>query len=426
MSYSTINIVFFVKNEKKDIEKSSKTALGNLQKRWALLLKKIEYLQNPFFPINHFENRKKYEELFESAKVKERNILYVQRKIWEDGTYDEEHKNSDSYTRSALDMVTHRMNDEGPFLPEELRADLEWLVDRVERYQKMGKKDIEARLRQWLRRTSDHLKFYQSIEQMTPQERRRFSHNIANSQRALETFVANKQAEVYDYWLKQKDREKEFFVIETILLHEVGGLDRSKIERQTIADVIGNRVTNKEFNQLNPNQPLMTAFKNKKIKNHQDKWLNVLFRKGEFSFTYFYIPASVQIFCPELTAPASRLRVENFEISKKLLDRKKIENKNVIGYFSRVSMPGRIDMTDIWKHWKLVGEVPGQMIQSPNKQRENYRNKKFRYFYTFPFDGKTYHVFDLNGETTVMRFKGSSADYFEHRNQDVFKYFELI
>ena len=46
------------------------------------------------------------------------------------------------------------------------------------------------------------------------------------------------------------------------------------------------------------------------------KWLNVLFKEGEFSFTYFFIPSNIGIFCPDFSKKAKILRKENLNIRK--------------------------------------------------------------------------------------------------------------
>ena len=85
------------------------------------------------------------------------------------------------------------------------------------------------------------------------------------------------------------------------------------------------------------------------------------FKKGEFSFTYHYIP-ELTVFLPRYVEKVlKRLEDSGDSGSSCLSSPSKLEVLPV-RYFSRVSMLGRIDMSDLWGEFQALPEEPGVKI----------------------------------------------------------------
>jgi hypothetical protein len=134
---------------------------------------------------------------------------------------------------------------------------------------------------------------------------------------------------------------QKLFSIETILYSEVGRIDApDALERRDIAQVVINRSQNVLYNSLG-NKDSIVKYLSPEIKINENKWLNVLFKEGEFSFTYFYIPGNFHIYCPDMSRIGQFLRRENVRIALNLLNKPQA-SFFALRYFSRASMFGLI------------------------------------------------------------------------------------
>ena len=121
-------------------------------------------------------------------------------------------------------------------------------------------------------------------------------------------------------------------------MNEVGRLDvDGSLERREVTRVVAKRTGVKEYKTPAKNSLLYRKIRKKlKDKYTNYPWLNVLFKEGEFSFTYYFLYASVRTFCPEMTLSGRSLRKENVKIGIETL--RNYKDTNSVRYFSRASM----------------------------------------------------------------------------------------
>jgi hypothetical protein len=247
--------------------------------------------------------------------------------------------------------------------------------------------------------------------------------NHAKALYNLKEFSLTHQSQTYDFWSKKSELYQSLFALETILYSEVGRIDENVgFFRQDVAQVVINRSNDANFNQLGTNDSLI-KFLRKDISTKENIWLNVLFKEGEFSFTYFYIPGNLQIYCPDMSRVGKFLRKENLKIAMKLIKNPRKDFKG-IRYFSRVSMFGRIAMDSIWKNYLPVGEEPGSNVsKNVRKLREYYTSGQYRLLYEFkdPND-LTFKVIEMDGNSYVVN-KDKADKFYTYRNPHLFKFF---
>src|SRR5690606_5259179 len=102
-------------DEKKKVSsrKESLKLLGTLLKNYEELIKKVSFLSNFQYPVDHLKNRKVYDgfkekEDLESKKIANYTFLY--RKILEDGAYNKDRTGSDIYLRTTIDTLHFELN----------------------------------------------------------------------------------------------------------------------------------------------------------------------------------------------------------------------------------------------------------------------------------------------------------------------------
>lgn len=161
--------------------------------------------------------------------------------------------------------------------------------------------------------------------------------------------------------------------------------------------VVINRFSHDYYSNMGAEDSL-NEYLSKDLKIKEYKWLNVLFKEGEFSFTYFYIPGNLHIYCPDMSKVGQFLRRENIRIALDLLNSPR-KDFPAMRYFSRVSMFGRIEMDSLWENYKAVGEVPGRPAKRKKMLADLYKQDRYKYLYDFETDDKkkTYIVVEMKG-----------------------------
>ena len=417
----------FRKETKTELKKESQNKLVKLKKQLRIFLDKIFFLKSYNFPNDYLSYRENYEKVKDKETTyykKKANEIFFFRKIVEDGAFDPNHTKPDRYVRTALDTLYLNIAKESDFISENVRFDLEWLEKQIEAILNRGKDIQLKRLAEWKTRTQKSLDFYREIIKSSNKKKAQFLVKKENeSSQNLKEYVYKKQAEVYEYWAKKDELSKALFVLETILVHEVGVIDGEfGLERTAVADVVINRYYDNFYNQLNSSQMILDYI-NPKLNTKSEKWLNVLFKTGEFSFTYHYIPAVSHIFCPDMSRRGKAIRAKNLKIALKAL-------KNYDGsfqafrYFSRVSMPGKIDMSTVWTDYVRMPEMVGYRAKDQKKLTRHYLADKYRYFYTF-IDSKQieYNVLEIDGVTYSMRHEKGDPVFYDYRSPHLFAYF---
>ncbi len=414
-------------DEKDKIKIKSKKRLKKLKKEYDRFMNRIFFFKNFGYPNDHLANRFKYEKnkvKGENSK-KRSNRIFFYRKMFEDGTYEKNQTRGDIYTRSTLDTIYYELRSQEDFISENLRYDLEWSLRVIERFIKRGYKAQLYRMKEWYKRTSDKYSFYKNIiktkNKKTAQKLVDKKHKATI---ALKQFTYDKQAEVYLFWQKQERLMKSLFSLETILYNEVGRVDEPDgLERKDVAYIVMNRVTHPVYSKLKTNQPIIKRIKDDTNSYKDERWLNTLFRTGEFSFTYHYISSSSKIYCPDMSPVGRRLRARNLKIALKGLKVKR-EDFNVFRYFSRVSMFGKIDMSSVWSQYKPVPEKAGYEAKNQAKLLKEYKKDNYEYFYEFDDPRKrNFKVIRINEKVYSMTFKRGKAVFHKYRSPHLFKYF---
>lgn len=423
------------KNRKNRITlaKKSKEKVSNFKTGLALFLDKLSPLHTFGYPVNHLEMRGKYD----SLKIRKDPLginlaqdLFFKRKIYEDGAPHPRWRGTDKSIRTLINtirLMVDENNGEGHFISETLRYDLAWLLPRVEKYLSYDLSLIKRELFRWGKKVSDQIEFYNqllsgkiSLKGKSISVKDFIEDNLGAKSR-LEDYIYEKQADTYEFWSKQDEEQRRLFVSETIILNEVGGTpDPGDIEKQEVLKVVHKRSRLKFYSSLGGTKELVEKLNERGIKTSGMKWLNTLFKKGEFSFTYYFIPGVRHIFCPDMSPKANGIRETALSIALKLRG-KNFNTPNVpVRYFSRQSMLGRIDMSKLWANFHALPEEPGPKLD--NEFFEENADDPIRYTYSFMSSSKSlYNVF-VKGNKYFIK-SDRSGELFHYRNPNFFKYF---
>jgi hypothetical protein len=426
--------------QKNKSRKESLKLQEQLQKSYKTLTSNVPFLTSFKFPVDHLKNRKVHDEYKDKdaeASVKISNFTFLYRKLLEDGAYNKDHTGSDIYLRTTLDTLHFELKQHDFYLTEDARYDLEFVLSKIESEIEKGQKKLVERLKEWEERTERTLAFYSSLTdplnqkpivvdgvQSTPNRELIKQHNVAAEE--LKKYVYEKQAEVYKYWLGQSELSRAVYVLETILMNEVGPVDgQDALERQDVARVVMNRLNKPKYITLGKKQfiyPYVHAVTSEsKIQN--EKWLNVLFKQGEFSFTYYYMGGVAKIFCPDMNPTAKKLRAQNVEIALQVL-KEGTTAFQATRYFSRASMIGRIHMDSIWEDYIPYPERPGLLAPGQENLTRAFKAGDYTYLYSFKDPAfELYQVIEVNGHNYAMATKEGVTLFFKHRNPHYFKYF---
>ena len=170
----------------------------------------------------------------------------------------------------------------------------------------------------------------------------------------------------------------------------------------------------------------MPKYINPQINTKLNKWLNVLFKEGEFSFTYFYIPGNLNIYCPEMTRIGQSLRKQNLKIAMDLLNHPRNDFTGV-RYFSRMSMFGRIEMDSVWNNFLPIEERPGLPVKNSRSLMNRLEKDNFKFLYEFSNSKlkKSFMAVEILGKHYVVDVKNPKQIY-NYRNPHQFKYFSEL
>lgn len=411
-----------------EIEKKSQDLLLILNKQFNTLLGHFFFLKSFNFPVDHLKNRYEFENVKHEDKIKAKksaNELFFYRKIVEDGALDPDHTRPDIYTRSTLDTLALNIIKEKNFISENIRHDLDWVLKVAEKIFDRGYKVQLSRIAEWKTRTIETEKFYKEIIQSKNKNKAKQLVKEKNDATInLKQFVYEKQAETYEFWQKKDRLWKALFALETILYNEVGTVDgEDALERRDVAHIVMNRVLDPFYSSLEGDQPLMKYLKLKKETWEKEKWLNTLFKVGEFSFTYHYIPSVAKIFCPDMSKRGKQIRDKNLKISLKAMKDPR-DNYRAFRYFSRVSMLGKIDMSTVWGDYVRLPEKPGYEVLEQGKLSRNYTIGKYQFLYSFKDSrGISFDVLEINDTTYSMTWIRGRPHFYKYRDPHLFTYF---
>lgn len=420
--------------------KESLKLLSELLKNYETMIKKVSFLSNFQYPVDHLKNRKVYDEYREKEdveSVKVANYTFLYRKLLEDGAYNKDRTGSDIYLRTTIDTLHYELREHGFYLSEDARYDLDFVLSKIESELAKGKNRIVERLDEWEERTGRALDFYRSLtlpenqvqaiagdKNSTPNRQLILQHNKASDQ--LKEFVYTKQAEVYNYWLNQPELPRAIFVLETILLNEVGGVDGDDaLERQDVARVVMNRLDKPKYLSIGKKEFIYPYLKKVTTDFHlkNERWLNALFKQGEFSFTYYYMSGVAKIFCPDMSPRAKKLRQQNVEIALQVLKEGNTSFKTT-RYFSRASMIGRIHMDSIWEDYIPYPERPGLLAKGQPELLKAFNDGNYTFLYSFKDPAfEVYQVVEIDGRNYALGEKNGIKLFFDHRNPHYFRYF---
>jgi hypothetical protein len=306
------------------------------------------------------------------------------------------------------------------------RVDLLFIIHNFSNLLKEGKSKQLARLQEWGLRTNRSLDFYQNLLSNPKSKNESVLNDRANALTNLKNFVLSKEAEVYKFWSEQSELMQSIFVMETILYNEVGRMDApDALERKDVAQVVANRFDNDKYNSLS-SQDSITKFLSPEIKTNANKWLNILFKEGEFSFTYFYIPGNFHIYCPDMSRTGLFYRRENARIALKTLNNTST-NFKALRYFSRVSMYGRIAMDSLWTDFQALPEAPGNPVKNRTKIKNalDAGHALFLYKFENPDLDKSFKVVEVKNKKYVIDNSNTKNIYY-YRSPHLFKYFAPI
>lgn len=411
---------------------ASLRGLEKLRSDWKRLLERVPYLTNYSFPVDHLKNRKIYDEFRdrnEPTSQQIANYAFFYRRLLEDGAYNPDHTSSDSWFRTTLDTVHLEIQRPMVVVEEDLRYDLEFILARLRKELERGRPALAARLGEWEERTSKALQFYRDL--IDPDNRAKSRALIKEKNQAtlqLKEWVASHQAKSWLWWSRQNETMKALYSIETILYNEVGNVDADEaLERLDVAQVVVNRKNVPFYRTLDPVQelyPLLRKDLSEKEIQSED-WLNILYRRGEFSFTYYYMPGAVKAFCPDMSPTGKRLQQENLEIALALL-REPRQDFAALRYFSRASMPGRINMASVWEDYQRLPERPGLIVDGQDKLRAQMKNGDLKYLYQFTSpESEVYRVYESGNKIYVARMLEGQWVFYSWRNPHYFIYFGL-
>ena len=415
------------KDAKQKVLRESQIQINRLKKQYILFMDQMYFMQSYNFPNDYLKYRRSYEKFRFNEKFiddKKANEIFFFRKIVEDGAFDPNKTRGDKFIRTALDTLYLNIQKEKDFISEDVRYDLDWLESKLARMTERGKKVQLKRLNEWLGRTTNSFNFYQELISTKNAKKAKFLVEKENEAAVdLRAYVYKKQAETYEFWSKQSELNKALFSFETILVHEVGVIDGEHgLERENVSKVVLNRYNDDFYNQLEPDQPIV-KYISKDIDTEEEKWLNVLFKIGEFSFTYHYIPAVNGIYCPDMSRRGKSVRSKNLKIALKAL-RTHDGGFNAFRYFSRVSMLGKIDMSTVWTDYERLPEMPGYESHHQIRLTNRYYADRYQFLYHFR-DAKNveFTVMKIGEKTYSMKWKKGKPVFYDYRNPHYFKYF---
>ena len=306
---------------------------GLFKRQWKKYFQKFFFLTSFHYPVDLVALRKEYEHLPDKDSVKA-NTLYLYRMLVENGGL-WGNKNDWSW-RSYLHTIAQRVTSKNTmYFSVDLLTDISWLIQELKIILQRPVGLWREMLREWKISIQE---YSSSLKKLAESSRvaKEYFENRNFVQHELQHFVDLKYQEVVSDVEKKPTWWQQLFVMETILQHEVGGLDLQWQFSPFILSLVYGRFTNPLYNKGN-----------KKISS--SAYLNVLFKKGEFSFTYPHFKASQEVFCPTFSSFSKR-QERLLKIKKVLMAPEQLTCAQ--RYFSRRSMFGGVDMALIWTNFK--------------------------------------------------------------------------
>lgn len=411
---------------------TSKYALLQFQVKLLDFFENIPFLLSYGYPVDHFELRKQYDLHKNSKKLEEKrkaNQIYFKRTLVQDGAQDPNHTSSDEFLRAMLDTISlHLSRNTNSIITEDMRYDLEGSFSMLKSLLSRGASQNLIRLEEWKKRNLRSIVFYtslvsdkvklvgdhKSVEEMTTQKKQ--------ARYELKDFNFKKQTEVYNFWRDQTELMQALFSIETILYNEVGGLDgKFGIEKKDITQIVLNRRLDDFYSSLTPKDGLFDYLQLPQEKVSKYPWLNLMFKEGEFSYTYYFIPSSVRVYCPEMTRSGKWLRKKNLKIALEGLSDPNPEF-DAFRYYSRHSMQGRIRMDKLWTGYEAIAERPGIQIQEDKTLKKSIELGSYQYLYSFDSPQRErFNVLEIQGST--YSYSPETGTFHTWRNPHYFRYF---
>ena len=322
--------------------------------------------------------------------------------------------------RAGIDSWYWRLKQNDYWPNENDRYDAQFVVDQI-RARLKTKKSIQTKLLQeWAANTAAAIKFYQHLLEEKPAQVLAEDVLKTKARLALENFMAHKKQQIIDFWRKQSPIMQALYAMDTILFGEVGNLDPHGFERADVAQVIINRTAFEKYHQVQ--SPLAPSA--------ESVWLRILFKEGEFSFTYFFIPGSVRLFCFDQTKRGKKLRQQNEQIALQTLKHPR-EDFKATRYFSRGPMVGHIDMAKLWPEYQALPESPGQKITDVallKKLNTAWAKQDYDYWYTFTdAQQNKWQVIKVGRRPYVRSWAqdNSRGDFYTYRDPQLFRYFAI-
>lgn len=421
-----------LKEEKESIQKESSEIVKKIQTIFEKFIVDAPFFSPFKYPVDHLQMRAEYDRFKFREDVlgnKFSNRLMFSRRIMEDGAPTYNKSRHDLFYRTLINTLHFTLGHPQTFLTENNRYDLSSFINISRNLIEYGIKEQINRMEGWKKREERKLEYYKlMLKNQIQQENgqtvtvKQYVEDKLKARDDLRKFVLQKYIESYEFWNKYLTIYQALFAMETILFNEVGTLDGPGApERHDVLRVVKIRHGISFYSTLNDREPLMLLMQeNKKTNLTTSTWMNLLFKEGEFSFTYYYMHGAPKVFCPDRTGLGEKLRRENVEIAMGIL--KEETQYQGVRYFSRASMVGRIDMSTVWSEFVALAEEAGTLIPNWRELWGIYQKGDYRFLYHFyDSQGKVFKVVEMRQRYYVIPLDGEGVYYY--RDPNLFRYF---
>ncbi len=420
--------IFYNPKAKSQYLKEGKVLLADFTKTYNDFVASIFYLMPFAYPVDHLVMRRNYDffkDKPDELSQRRKNSTFFKRQVVEDGAQDPKTRRTDKFLRTLINTLGIQIKKQGPVITEDFRYDFEYFLERIEKSLKKNLSYHRRAMSDWEDRTQKTLDFYNDL--IATKNRKKVKeqiHKKSVDKFNIKDFTLKKQADVYDFWSKQPELMQALFSLETILFNEVGTIDgKEALERKDVVQVVLNRLKIPFYRSLSAEDsltPYLSKISEELVR--KSNWLNVLLKEGEFSFTYYFISASKNIYCPDMSRRGKYIRKKNVEIILNKLKEPDFDFR-AIRYFSRASMVGRIDMSSIWSDYQAIAERPGPERGLQKRLKRLFYGKKFEFLYEFTDPiGEKFSVLKIGDR--VYSYHPKSNKFFAYRNPHYFTYFQ--
>ena len=390
------------------------------------LLDQVSFLKPFGYPVDHFSMRKDYDYYKLRQDIlgqKRKNDIGFRRKIFEDGAQNPNHTQSDRFFRALTNTLDFQLQQQGAIIDENLRYDFDYFLTTLERYLKHPVAFHRKRLGEWLDRTQRTLNFYRNI---LLESRRRYTKEMlgkrSRAKYQLKKFNFAKQRKVYDFWLQQSELiepclflrafySMRWAILMAKMLWSAGTWLRLSLIAQKFPSIA-------RLKRLNPSIPTWLVWS---PQAHSKQMVECHVQRRRVSFTYFFIPSSQKVYCPDMSRRGRFLRKENLAIALEILKNPN-DGFKAIRYFSRASMLGRIDMAPIWSNFRPLPQRRETRVPHNTWLKTSYYRRKYRFLYQFTdAQGRLYQVLMIRNQPRV--YDPAIKQFFSYRNPHWFTYF---